>query len=278
MTVSKLPRLRPRAAVDDLTLIVPLVLQEPQCAAVLQFVDSYEHYRIEGGKNQVRKCVMSDILKMLAYMGIDVKDKAADDDKNGGRMMIASSQELQALFAPISIDDVYASLEAVVMKLKKLACELVKRAKELKAASAMTEQYDETDGSDRPRRGKDEAKAATSLVRRTRQTAATGRVLKTRQTAETDLMLRTRQTAETGLMFSHHTAAVEAAAVEAGVAMVEWPMVLPSEWPTDGLMRQPSEWPTEWPIVLPSEWPTDGLMDQPSEWPTEQPTERLERQ
>ena len=120
MTVSKLPRLpMPRAAVDDLTLIVPPVLREPQRAAVLQFVDDYEHYRLQGGKNRVRKCMSSDLQTTLGLMGVNTKDKAAGDDEElGQKDDDRFIEEMQALFAPTSIDDAYASLEAVVMKSK----------------------------------------------------------------------------------------------------------------------------------------------------------------
>ena len=77
-----------------------------------------------------------------------VKDKAADDDEERRKKdEVRFIEELQALFALTSNDDAHASLEAVVMKLKQLAHELDKHARELKAASARTKRYEETDGS-----------------------------------------------------------------------------------------------------------------------------------
>ena len=77
-----------------------------------------------------------------------MKDKAADDDeerrKKGEDRFI---EVLQALFALTSNDSAHASLEAIVMKLKQSARGLDKHARELKAASAKTKRYEETDSS-----------------------------------------------------------------------------------------------------------------------------------
>ena len=78
----------------------------------------------------------------------NTKDKAADEEEERGKKDEDHFIEaLQALFALTSINDAYASLEAVVMTLKQLARKRVKHTKELKAASARTKRYKETDGS-----------------------------------------------------------------------------------------------------------------------------------
>ena len=66
-------------------------------------------------------------------------------------------EELQAPFKPTSTDDAYASL--TVMKLRQLARELVKHAKELKASLATTYRYKETNGSSSRSRASESAEA-----------------------------------------------------------------------------------------------------------------------
>lgn len=107
-----------RAAVDDLTTLVPPVLREVQRASVLTFVEEHGSYALQGGKQRVRQCMSSDTLSVLKLMGVQVEDTETDTDKAKEQDDDRFVEEIQALFAPKSADDAYASLEAVVMKQK----------------------------------------------------------------------------------------------------------------------------------------------------------------